>query len=134
MTATAAYSATVKIGANTIQDLPSFELPFKMDMVETTAFGGSGGAAVGTKTYVPTLYGQQLKLTGNWNKADTTGQLLLENAFFARTTVSLVVSPNAGTNTYSFSCFVSDYTIKADVKGVVTADYTLYMNGAVTIV
>src|ERR1700694_1550661 len=99
--AIAAYPATVKIGANTIQDIQTLELPFKMDMHNTTAFGGSGGAAVGTKTFIPTLYGMQVKLAGSWAKTDTTGQLLLENAFFARTTVSLIASPN-GTNTYTF--------------------------------
>lgn len=129
--AIAGYPATVKIASNTIQDIDTLELPFKMDVVETTAFGGSGGAAVGTKTYIPTLYGLQLKLTGRWNKADTTGQLLLENAFFGRTTVSLIASPN-GTNTYTFACWVSDYTIKADTKGAVVADYALTMNGDVT--
>jgi len=121
----------VKIGANTIQDIQTLELPFKMDMHETTAFGGSGGAAVGTKTFIPTLYGMNVKLTGSWNKADATGQALLETAFFARTTVSLIASPN-GTNTYTFACWVSDYTIKADTKGAAMADYMLTMNGDVT--
>lgn len=132
--AIAGYPSTCKIGANTIQDLGTIELPFKMDTVETTAFGGSGGAAIGTKTFIPTLYGMQMKLAGSWNKADTTGQLLLEQAFFARTTVSLVVSPNGGTNTYSFAAWVSDYTIKADTKGKVDVDFAITMTGAVTIV
>ena len=130
--AIAGYPGTVKIGANTIQDIQNFELPFKMDTVETTAFGGSGGAAVGTKTFIPTLYGMQVKLTGSWAKTDTTGQLLLENAFFGRNTVTLICSPN-GTNTYTFACWVSDYTIKADTKGKVDVDYAVTMNGAVTI-
>jgi hypothetical protein len=129
--AIAGYPATVKIGANTIQDIMNLELPFKMDTVETTAFGGSGGAAVGTKTFIPTLYGMQLKLAGSWNKADTTGQALLETAFFARTLTTLIVSPN-GTNTYTFGAWVSDYTIKADTKGKVDVDYSIMMNGDVT--
>lgn len=129
--AIAGYPATVKIGANTIQDIQNLELPFKMDTVETTAFGGSGGAAVGTKTFIPTLLGMQVKLSGSWNKADTTGQALLETAFFARTTVTLIASPN-GSNTYTFAAWVSDYTIKADTKGKVDVDYALTMNGDVT--
>jgi hypothetical protein len=129
--AIAGYPATVKIAANTIQDIQNFELPFKMDTVETTAFGGAGGAAVGTKTFIPTLYGMVVKLTGSWNKADTTGQLLLENAFFARTTVTLICSPN-GTNTYTFGAWVSGYTIKGDTKGKVDVDYEITMNGDCT--
>src|SRR5579862_4316357 len=99
--AIAAYPATLKIGSNTIQDIMTFDLPFKMDMAETTAFGGSGGAQVGTKTFIPTLFGLVVKATGSWNKGDTTGQALLETAFFGRTTVTVIVSPN-GTNTYTY--------------------------------
>jgi len=130
--ALAGYPATVKIGANTIQDIQSYDLPFKMAMLATTAFGGSSGATVGTETFIPGLLGMATKLTGNWNKADTTGQLLLEAAFFARTTVTLIASPN-GTSTYTFAAWVSDYNIKADVKGLITADYSLTMNGNVTL-
>src|SRR5260221_189548 len=90
--AIAAYPATLKIGANSILDLQTHDLPFKMDTDETTAFSGSGGAAVGTKTFIPTLLGMQCKVSGNWNKADTTGQLVLENNFFARTKTTLIYS------------------------------------------
>ncbi|SRR6266496_3353999 len=129
--AIAAYPATVKIGANTVADIMTYEIPLKMDMAETTAFGGSGGAAVGTKTFIPTLFGTQIKASGSWNKADTNGQAALETAFFARTATTLIFSPN-GTNTYSASCFISDLSIKADVKGKVDIDYTFQITGALT--
>jgi len=129
--AIAAYPATIKSGSTVINDIMTYDLPFKMDMVETTAFSGSGGAAIGNKTYIPTLLGTQIKASGSWNKADT-GQAALETAFFARTTISLVASPN-GTNTYSVSCYISDYDVKTDVKGVVTADFILQTTGAVTV-
>lgn len=131
--AIAGYPATLKIGANTVQDIMLMEFPFKMENVETTAFGGSGGAAVGTKTFIPTLLTAQNKASGSWNKADTTGQLLLENAFFARTLVTLIFSPN-GTNTYTLACWVIDYMIKTDTKSKVDVDFTLLMNGNVTLV
>lgn len=132
--AIAAYPATVKIGANTIQDIMTVELPLKMDTVETTAFGGSGGATVGTKTFIPTLLGSSFKMSGSWNKADSTGQLLLETAFFARTLVTLIFSPNGGTNTYTATFWITDYPIKADTKGKVDVDYTCLMNGGITLV
>ena len=128
--AVAAYPATIKVGAVLVNDIMTYDLPFKMDLVETTAFSGSGGAAIGVKTYVPTLTGTQIKASGSWNKGDT-GQAALETAFFARTSVSMVFSPN-GTNTYTVTCFVSDYDVKAEVKGVVTADFTLQTSGVVT--
>ncbi|SRR6266487_3875290 len=129
--AVAAYPATIKISPSTIiNDIVTYDLPFKMDMVDTTAFSGSGGATVGTKTYLPTLYGAVVKANGSWNKADT-GQAALETAFFARTATTLIFSPN-GTNTYTASAWVSSYYPKVDVKGVVQVDFELTINGAIT--
>lgn len=130
--AIAAYPATLKIGSNAILDLITHDLPFHMDNVETTAFSGSGGAAVGTKTFIPTLLGMQCALSGNWNKADTNGQLVMETNFFARTKTTFIYSPN-GTNTYTFGAWIIDYHVKSDVKGVVTVDFALLMDGTCTL-
>ncbi len=130
--AVAAYVATLKIGSNAILDLMTHELPFKMDNVETTAFSGSGGAAVGTKTFVPTLVGMQAKVTGSWNKADTNGQLVMETNFFARTLTTFIFSPNV-TNTYTFSAWIIDYIVKTDPKSKVDVEFTLLMNGTATL-
>ena len=127
--AVAAYNATIKVSPSTIvNDIKTYELPFKWDMVDTTSFSST---TPGTYTFVPTLYGAQVKASGQWNKADT-GQAALETAAFNRTKVSLIFSPN-GTNTYSFSCWIAEYAVKADVKGVVAADFTLQMDGGVTL-
>jgi len=130
--AVAAYPATLKIGANAILDIQTHDLPFKIETDETTAFSGSGGAAVGTKTFVPTLLGMQCKISGSWNKADTNGQLVIETAFFARTLTTFIFSPN-GTNTYTFSAWITDYNIKTDPKSRVTVDFGILMNGTVTL-
>lgn len=129
--AVAAYTATLQIAPSTvIHDITTYELPFKMDMVETTAFSS---ATPGTKTFLPTLLGMEVKASGFWNKTDT-GQQALETAFFGRTKVSLIFKPDGGSSSYSCSCWISDYAVKAEVKGVVTADFTLTMDGGVTIV
>jgi hypothetical protein len=128
--AQAAYTATLTVGATVVHDIDTHDLPFKMDMLDVTSFSG---ATPGTYQYLPGLLGLQAKLSGNWNKGDA-GQLALETAFFGRTSVTIVVSPNAGTNSYSFGGFISDYEVKDTVKDKVTADYTVYMNGGVTIV
>jgi hypothetical protein len=130
--AVAAYPATLKIGANSVLDIMTHDLPFKMDTTETTAFSGSGGAAVGTKTFLPTLLGMASKITGSWNKADTTGQLVLETNFFARTKTTLIFSPN-GTNTYTFGAWITDYNIKTDPKSKVDVEFGLLMDGTVTL-
>lgn len=130
--AIAAYLATLKIAGNAVMDLMTHDLPFKMDNVETTAFSGSGGAAVGTKTFIPTLLGMQAVVAGSWNKADTNGQLVIETNFFARTATTFVYSPN-GSNTYTFSAYIIDYQIKTDPKSKVDVSFTLLMTGTVTL-
>lgn len=126
--ASAGYLATIKISPSTvINDIKTYEVPLKMDMEDVTSFSSP---TPGTKQFLPTLYGAQIKASGQWNKGDA-GQGQLETAFFGRTKVTLIFSPN-GTNTYTASCWISDYSIKAEVKGVIQADFTLQMDGAAT--
>jgi len=129
MPAIASYLATIKIGAIVVGNITTFDMPFKMDLIDITAFSG---ASPGTHVFLPTLLGSQIKANGHWDKTDP-GQALIETAFFARTLIALIFSPNV-TNTYSLSAWIADYQIKADVKNVVVADFTLHMNGGVTLV
>src|SRR5260221_14112733 len=124
--AVAAYPATLKIGANAILDLQTHDLPFKMGTDETTAFSGSGGAAVGTKTFVPTLLEMQCALSGSWNKDDTKGQLLMETNLFARTKTTFIYLPNV-TNTHTFGAWITDYHVKTHPKPRGTVDLRLLM-------
>lgn len=127
--AIAAYNATLKIGANAILDLMTHDLPFKMNTVETTSFSQ---ATPGTQTFIPTLLGMQSKCSGSWNKADTNGQLVMETNFFARTKTTFIYSPN-GTNTYTFGAWITDYHVVTDPKSQAKVDFTLQMDGTVTL-
>ena len=129
MAAVAAYLATIKVGTQLVGNITTYDMPFKMDMIDITAFSG---ASPGTHIFLPTLLGSQIKANGHWDKVDA-GQVLLETAFFARTLVAVIFSPNV-TNTYSYSAWIADYHVKADVKNVILADFTLHMNGNVTLV
>lgn len=126
--AVASYPATVKTGSTVINDIMTAELPFKMNTVETTAFSTT---TPGTQTFIPTLLGMQVKLSGSWNKTDT-GQSTLETNFFARTKTSFTISPD-GVKNYTFSGWISDYSIKADPKGKVDTDFTIQLDGGITI-
>lgn len=131
--ATAAYQATIEIQGtpNTvIHDIQAFDLPFKMAMIDVTSLSAP---TPGTEQYIPGLLGSQIKCNGFWNKADA-GQAALETAFFGRTQVSLIASPDGGTHTYAFSAWIADYEIKSDVKSANTVDFTLQLNGGVTLV
>lgn len=130
MAAIAAYNATMKFTSNTVNNIMTYDLPFKMEMIDITPFSA---ATPGTHVFLPGLYGLQVKATGSWDKGDTNGQLAMETAFFARTKNSFVFSPD-GTHTYTCSCWIADYGIKADAaKGQVTVDFTLTMDGGVTL-
>lgn len=129
MAAVAAYSATMKMASNTVNNIQNYDLPFKMDLPDITPFSA---ATPGTHVFIPTLYGLQVKCSGSWDKSDTNGQLAMETAFFARTKNSFVFSPN-GTSTYTCNCWISDYDIKADATKVVTVDFTLVMDGGVVL-
>lgn len=130
MAAVAGYNGTMKLSTNTVNNIMTFDLPFKMEMIDITPFSA---ATPGTHVFIPGLYGAQIKCNGSWDKGDTQGQLAMETAFFGRTKNSFVFSPD-GTHTYTCSCWISDYDIKADAaKGQVTADFTLQMDGGVTL-
>lgn len=124
--AVAAYGASLTAGGTVIHDIDSFELPFEMDLLETTSFSST---VPGTKTFIPGLLGMESKLSGNWNIADA-GQAALENAFFNRTIVNLVAT--IATKTYTFDCWVGKYTSSADVQDKATCEYSVTMNGNVT--
>ena len=132
--ALASFPGTIKIGVNAIQDIMTYELPFKMDMAETTAFSGSGGATVGTKTYIPTLFGMVVKATGSWaTSSDTNGQALLQTAFINRTTVTVIVAPTGSTQLYTYTAYLSGLTVKGDPKKQVEVDFEMTVNGACTV-
>jgi hypothetical protein len=128
--ATAAYSGTVTVSPSTlVHDIMSFELPYKVDTAETTSFSSD---TPGTKTYVPTLQSAQVKLSGNRNTTDA-GQNALRDAWINRTLLTMIFSPDGTSETHTMSCWVTDMSVKADPKGVVTFDVSLLMNGGATI-
>jgi|SRR5262245_17257962 len=128
MAATAGYLSTAKVGSTTINNIKSQDLAYKIAALDTTSFSAS---TPGTESYIGGLLSGQIKLAGQYDKADT-GQSTIETNFFARTVTSFVFSPN-GTNTYTCSCLIVDYQVKSDVKNVVNADITLQLSGGVTI-
>lgn len=130
--AIAAYPATISIGGTIINDIMTIDLNQKMLKADTTAFSGSGGAAVGTETSIPTLFNATLKLSGSWNKPDA-GQVALENAFYARTIGSVVFTVTTG-KTYTAQCWVESVDTKADPKKQVDASYGLVVTGSMVVV
>lgn len=111
------------VGVNDVQ------LPFTAAQYDTTSLGAAGWSSflAGLKSGKPVV-------KGYWDKSDTTGQVVLETAFFANTLLYFIASPNAGTNTYTFSGYISDLQIHDPVNNIVDVQYTIQITGAVVAV
>jgi hypothetical protein len=129
MAAVAGYTGTLKIGANTITTWTDADLPISSDMYETTTIQG-----IRAKSFVPGLYGAVWNLKGNWDAADTNGMILLQTQILAAspTIAACTMSPNGGTNNYTFNAWVKDFKPHAPVGGKVEIDISLQISGAVS--
>lgn len=129
MTFLAGYGGQIKISTNTILTVTDWELDPSSDMYETTTITGSRA-----KTYLPGLYGSTVALKVNFDASDTNGVIAMQNNLFSDspTVLAFTLSPNGGTNNYTFNAWVKDMKIHDPVGGLVTADSTLQITGAVT--
>lgn len=131
MAATAAYLSTFTVGGTAIHDIQSIDWPLKLNTDDTTAFSAS---TPGEESVIPTTKaGATIKLSGNRNNTDT-AQNALRTAWNNRTTVSCVYDPDgAATETYTATCYVTDWSVKADPKKAAKLDVTLITTGGTTI-
>jgi hypothetical protein len=131
MAATPGYLSTCKVGSTVINNVKSQDFGAKIAALDTTSFSAS---TPGTESYIGGLLSGDYKLSGQYDKSDT-GQSTIETNFYARTITTFTFAiGNAGANTYAMPCLITDYNVKSDVKGLVTADWSMKLSGAVTIV
>jgi len=125
----AGYGGQIKQGSNTLLTVTDWELDPSADMYETTVIGA--GRA---KTFLPGLYGATVALKINFDATDTNGAIALQGNLFSATPSALAftLSPNGGTNNYTFNAYVKDMKIHNPVNNLVTADTTLQITGAVS--
>lgn len=129
--ATAGYLATIKAGGTAVKDITSIDWPLKMNTDDTTSFSST---TPGTETSIPTTSSGSIKLSGHRNNADT-GQNALRTAWINRTAVTMVFDPDGtGTETQTASCWVTDWSVKADPKNAAKLDVSLTVNGGTTLV
>ena len=129
MAALAGYGALVKNATNTLATVTDAELDLSSDMYETTAI--NGGRA---KVYVPGLYGATFPCKMNWDASDTNGVLAFQSNILGASpsTIAFTLSPNGGTNNYTFSGYIKDMKVHAPVNNKVEADVTVQISGSVT--
>jgi hypothetical protein len=129
--ATAGYLSTIKAGGTVVKDIISVDWPLKMNTADTTSFSSS---TPGTESFIPTTSGATIKLSGHRNNSDT-GQNAMRTAWINRTAVAMVFDPDGtGTETYTASCWVTDWAIKSDPKSAAKLDISLVVNNGTTIV
>lgn len=128
---TAGYLATIKAGGTAVKDILTIDWPLKMNTDNTTSFSAT---TPGAETAIVTTSSGTIKLSGNRNNSDT-GQNNIRTAWINRTAVTMVFDPDGtGTETYTASCWVTDWAIKADPKIAAKLDISLVVNSGTTIV
>jgi predicted secreted protein len=124
MSAMSGTNGKVMQGANTVANMTSWDVDLKAGQVDISAFGGSGwGAFLGT---IKTWSG---KMSGNYDPADTNGQVALNAGLGNTFTVAFYTD---GTHNWSGSAVLTDISFKSSAAGVITADYSFNGAGALT--
>lgn len=93
-----------------------------LDTAEVTALGDTD------KAYIGGLKGATISLTGSWDATlDST-----VNTAMSTSSVTWAYSPDAGTTTYSGSCFVSSYSPASSVSDSDKWSLSLTVTGSVS--
>lgn len=128
--AVAGYGGSVKISTNTVAQVKQWELPLAADLYDTSVLG------VQWKQYISGLLGSDAKVDVFFDLTDTNGQVAIQTAFLAGTSVSLsLLTSTAGgatQHTYSGTAFVKGIDIKDPVNAPEEASLTLTFSGAIT--
>jgi predicted secreted protein len=125
MAATAGKGGKLVIGAADGVNIASWSLSLDADMLETTALGDDW------KEFLAGLNGWTVSVEAHFDKADTTGQIAIQNAILAGTSLSVKLYVD-DTNYYSGTVYVSNQSINDSVSDLVTASYSLQGSGALS--
>ena len=116
---------TVKVGANTVAEIRSWEMNVQADTIEDTELGDAA------KTFKSGNYGWSGSVSCFWDETDTNGQ----EALTIGASVTLTLYPEGaatGAKTYSGSVIVTGITRRAGINTMVEADFTFQGAGALT--
>ena len=117
-------AGSFRVGANVVAECQSWQLDVSQEYVETTCFGDT------FKEMTPTFATWTGTAAAKYMHGDTNGQLALETAWLAGSTVTVRLYVSA-TNYYTGLCYVSA-TINTAVDGIVEISYSLQGAGALT--
>ncbi len=131
MAALAGYQGKLMIGAAVVAQVQEVDLDVENIMEDVSVMGTRG------EQFLPTMFKGTVKAKLFYDMTDTTGQLAMQNAFFANppTLLTMTFSPlNGITNTtFSFTAYMAKISIKDAVEKAVTNDIDLQPTGNVTV-
>ena len=120
------YAGKVYISSNAVAELKNWKMDLGADMADVTSF-----SVTGWKSFIAGLKEWSGSAEGNFDMTDTNGQLALQNALIAGTSITLKLYVD-GTHYYSGTAFVKKLAPEAAVDGVVTVAFDFQGSGAVT--
>lgn len=128
--AIAGYGGQAKIGSSAIAQVKQWELPLAADLYDTSVLGNQW------KQYISGLLGSDAKIDVFFDLTDTNGQVAIQTAFLAGTSVTLnLLTSNANSavvHTYSGTAFIKSIDIKDPVNAPEEASLTLTFSGAIS--
>jgi len=124
-------TVTIKLGTNSIAGINNITFDPVLDQLDTTDFDSSY-----EREFIPGLSSGTIAVSGDYEPADTNGQVALVSAWKNKTLLTTTQQPSFtvdGTNGFGADAYVSSFSINPTVEGKVTATYTLQLTGAISI-
>lgn len=120
--------ATTASPTNKVAGVSDISLPFSNAMLDVSNMDATNN---GFTQAIPGLGGAKPQIKLWYDPTDTNGQLVLQNAWVNKTLLYFVASIN-GTNTATFTAYVSDFNNHGPVNNANDTTATLMMTGTVT--
>lgn len=128
MAAIVGFNGSIKLGATggttAIAQIKTWEIPLAADMYDVSVMG------LNWKQYLPGLLGANAKADVFFDPTDTTGQLALQNALLAGTSV-IVNLYVTSSHYYSGTAFIKQIDVKQAVGAPVDASLDIQFTGVI---
>lgn len=119
----------VKNGSNTIAEITGFSFDISMETIDDTTLTDAA------KTHLAHQYSWQGTFECHWDETDTNGQVALETAILAGTSLTLNLYPEGATTGdryYTGSATLTSLGVAVAMGSTIKATYSFQGNGAIT--
>lgn len=126
------YSASFLLGTNVVAHLKNVSVSIDGDTLDITSFDSAG-----FREFIAGLRGGTIDISGDFDSADTTGQVALLTAQLAGTTLTTTQKPKIlwdGVNGITADGVISSLSIDAAVDGIVGFSCSITADGTIAVV